>query len=280
MIRSSTGISKLSVSEEIDPGFGPDTEQRRVEFATKLEEEAYSISLNDATKLAKANLITALKLWRKKELIPLIEKITLREIMIIWLFFEISYLYRIWNHFEKDVVMKITEDKEVFNKFLKNVFSALSENISSDLLDIKIDVEKIELERKNLGGDLIFSLKLKNDYEVLKIYEFTYSKLAKSLRDKFFDIITGVRIDFESLQQILRLDIKKIKSEFILYISKAIQQSEDYNPEKEKLHVVSKIITCFDRELSEMFSKTDTSGEDKASKEAQEKVKSFYGIKE
>jgi hypothetical protein len=120
MIRSPIGISKIPVSSEIDPGFGPDTEQRRVEFAAKLEEEAFMISIGDATKLAKANLIIALKLWKRDDLIESVKRLDLRDIMLIWLIFEIAYISKVWEQtltFEER--KHFCSSKEALRKFLK-----------------------------------------------------------------------------------------------------------------------------------------------------------------
>lgn len=275
MIRSSIGISKLPVSPEIDPGFGPDTEQRRVDFATKLEEEAFSISLGDSKKLAKANLVKALRLWGRDDLVKQVEKLNLQEIMIIWLVFEISYIFYIWSNATSKVLKSISTYKiENFRKFIELIFKPHFENIPNKFLKTRLNLKDIRTIREKFGGDLIFGLKLRNDEELIKIYEMTYNKLSKSLRDKFRLILIGIDIKLDDIMRLLKQEKKDVLTMMIRFI---VSKLEDKIIETEVINSMCEIIKAFDEKSSELFSKFITST-NKPSKEVEDKVKSYYGI--
>jgi hypothetical protein len=277
MIRSSLGISKIPVNPEIDPGFGPDTEQRRVEFAAKLEQEAFNIALGDATKLAKANMITALKLWEREDLIILLEKLDLRDIMIIWLIFEISYIVKVWKILDKSVIKSMKSKEKEFKKFIESIFTPLSVDIPKIILKKKLNIDDIVKVRKVYGGDLIFSLKYKSDNEIVKIYEMVYSKLPKSLRDEFYSIITGIDIEYKQMMKILVGSKRSKLKEMISIINKKIKVEKIFDKREKELRALNKLVTAFDERAEKYL--IGEIGEDKESKlEVDKKVRSFYGI--
>ncbi|MFC1780263.1 hypothetical protein ACFLY9_01040 [Patescibacteria group bacterium] len=278
MIRSSLGISKIPVNPEIDPGFGPDTEQRRVDFAAKLEKEAFSIALGDATKLAKANMITALKLWEREDLIILLEKLDLRDIMIIWLVFEVSYIVKIWKVLDKNIINTIKTKKSKFRKLIDSIFYALSEDIPHKFNKMNINKCEILKIRKIYGGDLIFSLKYKNDNEIIKMYEMTYSKLPKSLRDEFYNIITGLDIKLKEIANILIGNKKSKLKEIIKLINEKIKDEKIYEKREKELRSLNKLITAFD-ERAEKHLKGEIPEDKRYKFEVNKRVKSYYGIK-
>ncbi|MDD3647772.1 MAG: hypothetical protein PHS44_04730 [Candidatus Dojkabacteria bacterium] len=278
MIRSSIGISKIPVSNEVDPGFGPDTEQRRVEFAAKMENEAFSIAVGDATKIAKANLITALKLWDREKLIPGVRKLELREIMIIWLIFELSYLAQIWNDLDVDGKKAITDSETTLSEFIKKIFSALSQNIPHRIFKIDLDLKFIHSVRECFGGDLIFSLKQKNDLEVVKVYEMTYSKLPKSLRETFYYIVTGVEFLYLDLIRYLNSKTDSLLESLVMHVHNCIRSEDEYKIEEVQLKIMSSIVECFDKEASEHILKLNQSISDQSKKEVDDKVRKYYGL--
>jgi len=279
MMRTSIGISKLPVDSEIDPGFGPDTEQRRVEFASKLEQEAFSIAVGDAEKLARSNLITALKLWGNEDLIKLVERLHLREIMIIWLIFEIAYLSTIWRDcFNDRLQAKISSTKKLARKFPLLMLTALFKGIPEEIESIPVPKECVKSVREALGGDLIFALKQKNEDEIIKLYEMTYAKLPYSLRRQFHDIIRGVSIDYEKVLSILKKDPENILDQLIQLVTDAINNLKDYSINKKVLNSMLKIIGAFNTKSSNLFRKSLTIQQVKQSSEVKEKVKKYYGI--
>lgn len=278
MIRSPIGISRLPVSAEIDPGFGPDTEQRRVEFAAKLEEEAFSISIGDATKLAKANLITALKLWKQDNLVKFVEKLELRDIMLIWLIFEIAYISKVWGGtlaFEER--KHFCSSKETLREFLQAILASLAKDIPKTLVQIVLDIEAIKQLREEYGGDLVFALKRKNENEVIKLYQMVYSKLPKSLRDKYYEIITGVKIEYKNLVGILSKTKKGLLKKLVMLICEQMNDLEEYKQGKERIEIMNKIIEVFDAEVATFFEQQLKQPEGSPD-EVKEKVKKYYGI--
>jgi len=269
MFRSNLGISFLPVSEESDPGFGPDTEQRRVEFAAKLEEEAFSIAVLDAEKIAKKNLITALRIWKVESLIPKVSKLNLRSIMFIWTLFEISFI-------DKSNIENIFDDlikKNNFKIFIKNVEFILANILEKKNESIKIDIKQIEKIRQNYGGDLIFSLNNKNFKEIKQIFEMTYSKLPNSLRISFQTIVCGIEIPLKLICQLL---LKK--DNFIIEINKYFINS--YNNEERRikhLEIQFNEIIPFIKIFDEKFA-NKLNFDNPQNKEVESKVKSYYGI--
>ncbi|MFH1543379.1 MAG: hypothetical protein ABIE03_02485 [Patescibacteria group bacterium] len=278
MIRSSIGISKIPVNAEVDPGFGPDTEQRRVEFAAKMETEAFSIAVGDAVKIAKANLITALKLWDRDKLIPLVKKLELREIMLIWLLFELSYLVQIWNDVSLDGKKIITDNENNLSEFIKKIFSALSQNIPHTVLKIPLDLKFIHSVRECFGGDLIFSVKQKNDIEVVKVYELAYSKLPKSLREKFYYIVTGVEFLYKDMIKFLNSKTKTLLEGLVGHVLDSLRADEEYKIEDSVLEVMANIIECFDGEARKFLLELNKGSSDTTRREVDDRVKKYYGI--
>ncbi|MBU0975772.1 hypothetical protein KJ918_03160 [Patescibacteria group bacterium] len=278
MIRSSIGISKIPVNAEVDPGFGPDTEQRRVEFAAKMETEAFSIAVGDAVKIAKANLITALKLWDRDKLIPLVKKLELREIMLIWLLFELSYLVQIWNDVSLDGKKIITDNENNLSEFIKKIFSALSQNIPHTVLKIPLDLKFIHSVRECFGGDLIFSVKQKNDIEVVKVYELAYSKLPKSLREKFYYIVTGVEFLYKDMIKFLNSKTKTLLEGLVGHVLDSLRADEECKIEDSVLEVMANIIECFDGEARKFLLELNKGSSDTTRREVDDRVKKYYGI--
>lgn len=276
MIRSSIGISNQPVEGETDPGFGVDTEQRRVEFATKLEEEAYSIALDDAEEVARKNLVRALRLWARDDLIQYVEKLSLREIMFIWLLFEVSFLSEFWalidNETSKELILV---GKDNFKEFISEIFQSVFTEIK---LVEGIDNSYLKKIRDQYGGDLLFSLKNSNETEIFRIYRFTYKKLPKSLRDQLKEIIIGVKLDVDMIVENLKKskDVKKDLTKLILF---SLEQSD-----KEKIKIKSwqnvvKFIEIYDKQLSVDFLKTIEQIDNSKQSEVDQKVKKYYGIK-
>ncbi len=274
-MRSSTGISNLPVSEEIDPGFGPDTEQRRVEFASKLEEEAFSISVGDATTLARSNLITALKLWDKKNIIKIVSDLDLYDIMLIWLIFDICYIVEVLGLLKQDEIKKVLSDKKTWEKFTKNILQSLDKDISRRIVEIDINLSDVIRIRENMGGDLIFSLKNKNIYEIYKIYEMTYSKLSKSLRDTFSNMITVVDIGFKSIKKVISSN-GDLLEKFILLACKNVRSR--YQLLGKKVENISTLIDAFSEEAGKMFIGFFHEGKESGDTDVKKQVKRFYGI--
>lgn len=278
MIRSSIGISTLPVSEEIDPGFGPDTEQRRVEFAAKLEEETFSIALGDATKLARVNLKIALRIWKKDDLVKLVNDLELRDIMLIWLIFEVAYISQIWGNLLDGLAnATLCSTKDYLKKFLQSILVPLSKDIPSKIERVRLPVREIVKVREAYGGDLIYSLKLRNENEIIKIYQMTYSKLPKSLRDRFYEMITGVKIEYQKLVTALKSEKVQLLENFVALILERVAKIEEYVHAKEKLDIIRKIIAAFDQDAASCFLKGFTDVPER-SEEVEEKVKRYYGI--
>jgi hypothetical protein len=277
-LQTNIGISNFPVSEDIDPGFGPDTEQRRVDFASKLEEEDYNISLDDALKIAKANLITALKLWNKQNLILKVEKLSLQDIMIIWLVFDFSYIVKViifYNENDKDIILNS------YNNFLKYsscVFVSLLKDIPAKVLNIIINKDEIGKIRNLYGGDLIFSLRNKNFEDIYKTYEVSQSKLSLSLRIKYLFNINGIRISFIKFKYVFRHTFENILENIVKIITIKLNRLKLYSDKSENLFIISEIISSFDAEASKLFINNikDTTTE---IKKTNEKVKKYYGIK-
>jgi len=275
-MRSSVGISKLPVSEEIDPGFGPDTEQRRVEFAAKLEEEAFSISFGDATKIARKNLITALRLWSKKKYIKLVSDLKLEDILFIWLIFDVTVLVEVFESIKISKREEIAGSEKIWEKYVKNILKSLKEDVKSKILNIKLDKEKINEIRENYGGDLVFSLRNRNFEEIMKIYEMTYNKLSQSLRDKFIEMIYLLSIDFDDLKQML-LKKSSILNEFLKLLIDSIDEKFKYI--FENLEYISKIVSAFSIDAGKYLNSFQEKDNSETKNESvKEKVKKYYGI--
>lgn len=277
-MQTNIGISNFPVSEDIDPGFGPDTEQRRVDFASKLEEEAYNISLDDALKIAKANLITALKLWNKQNLILKVEKLSLQDIMIIWLVFDFSYIVKViifYNENDKDIILNSYKN---FLKYSSCVFVSLLKDIPAKVLNIIINKDEIGKIRNLYGGDLIFSLRNKNFEDIYKTYEVSQSKLSLSLRIKYLFNINGIRISFIKFKYVFRHTFENILENIVKIITIKLNRLKLYSDKSENLFIISEIISSFDAEASKLFINNikDTTTE---IKKTNEKVKKYYGIK-
>jgi len=277
-LQTNIGISNFPVSEDIDPGFGPDTEQRRVDFASKLEEEAYNISLDDALKIAKANLITALKLWNKQNLILKVEKLSLQDIMIIWLVFDFSYIVKViifYNENDKDIILNSYKN---FLKYSSCVFVSLLKDIPAKVLNIIINKDEIGKIRNLYGGDLIFSLRNKNFEDIYKTYEVSQSKLSLSLRIKYLFNINGIRISFIKFKYVFRHTFENILENIVKIITIKLNRLKLYSDKSENLFIISEIISSFDAEASKLFINNikDTTTE---IKKTNEKVKKYYGIK-
>jgi hypothetical protein len=276
MVRTNIGISKFPVSDEIDPGFGADTEQRRVEFAAKLEEEAFSISIGDATKIAKANMISALKLWGRPKLSVLLHQLSLREIMIIWIFFEISFVINVWlktiDNKGKKLILK---DEKTLGKYIDALFTPLLENIPEKVKNIPLDLTEIVKIREDYGGDLLFSLKSKNDLELRKIYSMTYSKLPKSLRDKMYLLIVGFEISYSKLSVYLSYNYKSIKRKVMKELHKMYNEAEELS--RDNYSSVVKIVEAFDEEMKNFLNEFGIHITPKGN-EVKKKIKEFYGI--
>lgn len=279
MIRSKAGISKISVSSEVDPGFGPDTEQRRVEFAAKLEEEAFSITVSDATKLAKANLITALKLWEANHLIKFVAKLELRDIMVIWLIFEISYIVSVWLSLDIEIRRICTNSEKDLKRFIDAILSSLVDDVTTRFGKVSLDLENIATIRASFGGDLIFSLKSKNDNEIFKIYEMIYSKLPESLRNKFYKIIVGVEVEYKEILKIVKVAEKEILKRLVKLITEVMKESDRYTNRTEEVEIITKIVEVFDKSAAIYFQE-NVMNFNSIQGDVNEKVKRYYGIDE
>jgi hypothetical protein len=280
MIRTKLGISKIAVSPEIDPGFGPDTEQRRVEFAAKLEQEAFYIAVGDAAKLAKANLVTALKLWEREDLIPLIEKFDLRDIMIIWLFFELVYISRSLSITSKKLGKVFKKDIKKFKKYIFLLFEPIFSDIPDMIYKSNINQTQIKKLREEFGGDLLFALKAKNDNEIIKVYEMTFSKLPKSLRDEFFSIITGVDISYEQVLKIWQKGKEDLILKLATVATAELAKVKKYAEDKKLLRNISKIVEIFDKRIDDVFLDVHKDYSTGKQKEVEDMVKRYYGIGE
>ncbi|MBN2015605.1 hypothetical protein JW766_02125 [Candidatus Dojkabacteria bacterium] len=271
-------ISKISVSEEIDPGFGPDTEQRRVEFASKLEQEAFSIALGDATKLAQINLITALKVWGNKFLIAKVKSLGLKEIMLIWLIFELSFIVKVWEILYEAEWEKLLEDEEIFEKFLEACTTPLSKDVPMTLKRVKINVKRLEEIREMYGGDLIFALKSKNKREIEKIYEMTYSKLPQSLREEFLSSISGSCVEMENILKLFSKGCKDLLNTILKIVIDKLKR--DVKPiDDKKIRIILKIVEVFDKDSASFLrNELETINEGSRS-EVKAKVRNYYGIK-
>ncbi len=278
MLRSSTGISKIPVNPEIDPGFGADTEQRRVEFAAKLEEEAFAISLGDATKIARKNLQTAIRLWNAPKKVSFANKLDLREIMIIWLIFELVFLCDCWKNTSKESQEKLISVETSFKLFVKEVFKRLEKNIISKLKNIQINVKAVKKIREKYGGDMLFSLKKQNDSQMIQIYAYTYNKLPKSLRERFFAIVTGVYISSNDLISSLSSN-KKHLNILIKLVTDNLKRDSEYELGESKKNTMIKIVSVFSNNASKIFGKMMKSKETKTKEEVENRVKRYYGVK-
>lgn len=277
MIRTGAGISKISVSSEIDPGFGPDTEQRRVEFAARLEQEAFAIAIGDAEKLAKANFIAALKLWEKEKLILGVKKLDLQQIMIIWLIFELFFIIEAVKEVKIKSLKKVFENDEIIRRYFAELFEPIFDEVDEEFQGVKLDLEFIREVRERYGGDLLFSLKVKNDNEIYKIYEMTYSKLPKSLRDKFQEVLSGFDMSYSDIRKIVMNKEERFEKLAIL-INRRLADNDDL--EKAEIKRIQKYVEAFSEKFAKLLKNAKKKVPDKTKEEIDKKVKSFYGIKD
>jgi len=277
-MNTNLGISKTPVENELDPGFGPDTEQRRVEFASKLEEEAFSVSQQNAIKIAKANLIIALKLWNAKNLIKYVKNLKLQEIMLIWLIFEISFLSKIWIHVDNEIKETCYNSPKEFSNLMDKLQIPLSDDIKNTFNKIVLNRKEIIETRLEYGGDLVFSIKYKNKNELMKVYEFIFSKLSKSLRRNIYGMIVGVEISYQDVSKKLKKYSEETPLKLIMdMVNKSIKENHILEDDK-KLSILKKIIKKFDIEASKMLLNYFVEENDKSKKYINKKVKKYYGI--
>lgn len=276
---SDIGISKIAVSDEVDPGFGADTEQRRVEFAAQLEEEAFLQALQDATKIAKANLVTALKLWHQTALIQYVNDLKLRDIMIIWLVFQYIYFLKIFIAIEsKETFLKLVTDRSDFiNTFFKGILVSNSEDFPKTIEGIVLDPKKILEIRRQLGDDLLFGLEKRNYEQIVEIYEKMYSKLPKSLREDFYEMISGIDISLVEIQTILQNNAGNIIEDFFKMIANKVAETEVYSEDTERLSRLFTIIESFSPEAASILQSGSSEIQPKSREEIDDQVKRFYG---
>ncbi len=244
------------VDQELDPGFGPDTEQRRVEFASKLEEETYNISLSNATRIARSYLIAALKIWGKGYLSQNVKTLSLRDIMIIWLIFDIVYIARTINIFNNDKVKLLLLSNKTLFKFFKSIDVISSKDIKHKY--IVYDYEKLGIiyVREKLGGDMIFSNKIKCKNDIIKIYKTIHSKLPHSLRLKLLIQIIGVKLDSSIIRKLLEKQDKYVIKKLIKYICNEILKDKEYTKsiiKRNTFNNILLIISCFSKLSSKYF---------------------------
>jgi hypothetical protein len=281
MIRSPVGISYLPVSPDEDIGFGPDTEERRVRFASKLEEEAFALSHGDAEKVVKKNLITALKLWEHEEHIKLVQKLTLRDIMIIWVLFGIAFLSQVWDQaLDKEEKAFFASSEIVLRNFIALIYSPFIESISKSERSKRIDIDTLTEVRNKFGTDLIFSLKRKNDEELQKIYNFIYSKLPESFREKLRFDFSGVKVDYSKIQEVLKKKKQNVLSSVVKLVTKQLREEKLYDKTPETIDIISKISSAFCSDMPDILKRQLKSGQTKSDKEVIERVKKYYGISE
>ena len=277
MFRSNIGISKLPVSSEIDPGFGPDTEQRRIEFASKLEDEAFSMALGDSTTIARRNLVTCLHIWRASHLIKLVSSMHLGEIMLFWLLFEISFITEVFDKaikvIDKDTILSTEKNfKSFVNSIFASVFTKIPSNNSYSI--VMSDLKNI---REKYGGDIVFAIKNTNEKEVFKIFNKTKSRLPKSLRENFQEIVTGIRIDTQKIINVIA-NHNPFKKNLINYVLLSLGQTDNERRAKVDFSIQSKLIELFDPGIADIFKQVSDNKETESREEVEDKVKSFYGI--
>lgn len=279
MVRTNTGISQIPVNEEIDPGFGSDREQRRIEFAAKMEEEAYQMALGDATKIARMNLITALRLWKKSDLTKKISSMTLRDIMLIWLVFQYLYFILVYQLLtEKNLFISSLEDSGFVNEFFERLLVANYTDLPTRIQKFGFEPKKIQKIREELGGDLIFGLEKKNFEEVAAVYEKALSRLPKSLREDFYEMISGIDIQIIELKNILNKDNSLLIQNISSLIAGKLNAVQEYTKERERLSTILEMINAYSPEIARELSKNLQSTPSISQEEVEDRVKRYYGI--
>jgi hypothetical protein len=167
--------------------------------------------------------------------------------------------------------------KRSFEKVFEAILASCHKDIAKTLDQIILDLEAISKFREKYGGDLVFSLKRKNENEVIKLYQMAHSKLPKSLRDKYYEIITGVKIEYKSLVAILRKTKKGLMQELVRLICEQMKNLQEYGGNENGIKIMNEIISAFDKKVSSLFEQQLKLPEND-SEEVKEKVKRYYGI--
>ena len=104
------------------------------------------------------------------------------------------------------------------------------------------------------------------------MFEYTYSKLPKSLRDKLYKAFVGIEISHRKLLKVIKKTSFKKEKMLLSWISRKITT---LSIPSEALSTIQKICTAFDADLilnSEGTSKTDKDSDVKR------KINAYYGI--
>lgn len=270
-------ISKEPVNPEIDPGFGADTEQKRVEFAAQMEQETYDKAIEDALKMARLNLISALRILSNNNHSKLVSMLSLREIIIIWRIYElvlVSNVFNILSNVESAKILKSVEELKIFIGIILEIDDkAMKKKYQNYDLNLNVLI-KI---RNDLGGPLVFSLRKKTFEELFKIYKNNSSRLSQSMREEMLDIFNGLEIKLVEINEILLKAIELKKDVLTSFISLVVKRIEDLDKplSMDRLNILKEITKVFDQDISKYF---DIEPDKKILESVEERVKRYYGV--
>jgi len=272
------GLSHNPVDQETDPGFGADTEQRRVEFAAKLEEETYMQAIDDVTKIARINLIKALQLWKLSRLYSVAQKLTLRDIMIVWRVFEILFLLTVYNNcLSNQQKIELLRAKNLFESFFITILSSLQTDIKNKVGLLALNRECINKTRQTFGGDLIFSLKNKTHESIIDIYNKTSSRIAPSQREMFISNLQGIALPTEDIFGALKE--KNSYQKLCIEIAERIKLHHEYlQNDSEQLSLLIEMITGIHPQSGTKIKDSILGSKSLSDEEVKNRVKKYYGI--
>lgn len=273
------GITNNPVDQERDPGFGADTEQRRVEFAAQLELEAFQLALSDATKLARSNLIKALRLWKQPQVIPNVSALELRDIMVLWKIIELLFLIKVFSDCLTNVQSsELLHASNLFSRFTDSITTTIKTDIPRKIATLSLPIKCIVTTRESFGGDLIFSLRNKTIEGIYEILQKTSNRIAPSQREEFKHIIEGVPLSIEEIMQ--RLNSPDPFLSILEDIVSQMKEIKEYQKSDSKhLEAFFEVLSAIHRQSSQQILKLFYGSVSQERKDIDDRVKEYYGIK-
>lgn len=270
-------ITNNPVNEEIDPGFGVDTEQRRVEFAAQLEQEAFDIAMNDALKLARTYLITVMKVQGYQSHVQLVNQLDLPEIILLWRLFDMLVIGTLFQTLSKDEA-DLFLDSQHFQPAMQGLFNADDDASIKSFRTIGISSGKTSKVRDIFGGVLVFSMRSKTFTDCSQVYKDVESKISGSMRSSMKRIFSAYKVDNATIRKVLT---ERTSHDIILELFKHVARhfgDEEVEVSDEMFLKVARMLNIFSKDAPQILNAAYKRKQDAASKEVEEKVKSFYGI--
>lgn len=262
---------------ENDPGFGPDTEQRRVEFASKLEQETFDKVIEDALKMARINLITAMRVMGKSNAGVIVSKMDLRTIMIVWRIFEVILLSESFNSMSNVEKAKILKSVKSLNTFLHTLVNFDDSMLEKIYPNLEINTRSLLIIRNRLGGPLVLGLR-SNTYKSLgNFYKKNQSRLSQSLRDELISIFNGLTIQLSEINEILlsccRSSLNCLEKLIKLLINKVEDLDKTLN--SEQLEYTTAIAGVFSTIAAKLFI---VEPDKRTNENIDDRVRKYYGV--